>query len=235
VKYRLVTPTYKRPHRIVKHPLLEHLHVLIDREQVSEYREAFDRAGRWPLEIVEHSEKGLPATRNAGMELFTPDLDFLFMTDDDIDGVWTTATKEFTDDPSMMLALLEQLARMALDSGVWMFGYPPQPMYLLATSVPFSWRHFVSGHACGYTRKLEFDLNITSVDDRDMFLQCIEGARIVLRDNRYYWVHDQKTEGGLKEVRDAAGEPYKPFVDLLRAKWGPAVVRPGVDHWGLHI
>jgi len=230
MKFTLFIPSLGRPNVLAVNPLLEHAIVLLAEEQLPEYEAAFHVVGRRPKDIVLGNGFGVAKARNRIMEQWA-DEDFIAMVDDDTFGIMRLMryVPDKVTDPEHMLDVLANTGRLALDCGSTVFGYAltPRPMERQAYK-PFSFRGRLDEAACGITdRTFRFDESLKVSTDIDATFESIRRSRLCLVDNRYSWLHERWSRGGLSADRTA--EVTRGAIRYLQAKWGKGMVelKPG--------
>lgn len=235
--WKIAIPSYLRAELASEHFLLPYAHLVIDAEQEDDYREAFARAGRFPLAVVTHKAKGIGATRNVILDqVVEPSDRWVVMLDDDVSAVQTLMrhTARNHVDPAFALAVLEATGTMAEDMGIGMYSYSRGARVSgwenRSALQPFQLRRTLDMAACGILDKdLRFGegVHYDTLEDTDYGLRQLTEHRIGLWDNRYHWKCESWTVGGVGAYR--SGDAEREGMKHLQHVWGAHVVRPRAD------
>lgn len=122
-------------------------------------------------------------------------------------------------DPEYICAIIEHGGQMALDAGAGMFGFAATPRpHERSTIDPLKMRTWVGG-ACGIVdRRIRFDEALVVAEDIDASFQSVALTHLCIRDERWGFIHDRWTAGGLSGRRTT--ENIAASYARLRRKWG---------------
>ena len=151
------------------------------------------------------------------------------MADDDIQCVYSIVGfyKERLDDPHAAQAILERTAILAEDAGVAVVGFNQAwDVRKYNPFKPFGFSSWVGGVIGIIGRDLRYDTGLLLRADIDYCLQSLLRHRIILVEQRYWFVHMRfGGSGGNAALRSE--ERHKKEILYLRRKWGRYVaVRP---------
>jgi hypothetical protein len=150
----------------------------------------------------------------------------LVMVDDDVRrfGYWEHGVRRFFA-PDEVLEFIERAFVMADDMNVPVWGVNPmsdkrgygemRPFSFLAPITgPFTAHRLDHGIRC--------DPKMGTKEDYDFWLQVINRYRMTLRFNKYHWVKDEQSHGGLYTTRTMDRE--RADADAITRKWGARVI-----------
>lgn len=225
MKMTVFIPSLGWPVECATNPLLPYSTVVLAGEEVEKYEAEFEKRGVRPQRIITGNGFGLPHARNLCLQHWD-DEDVQVQVDDD-----TTAARrmmrfgpEYITDGAHLMDILASTARLALDMRSTIFGYLTNPVPMQRNAYkPFDLRGRVDSsiHGC-IDPTFSWDEHLIVSSDIDATLESIRRSRLALVDNRYGWLHERWTRGGLAKFRSS--DTAEKSLRYLEQKWGRGVI-----------
>ncbi len=152
----------------------------------------------------------------------------MVITDDDLQGVYYwEGNKRNLMDADRLLAVVEKFTIMAMEIGAYLWGFNlNQDKQVYREGSPFATVSSILGPFTAHLKGTEvrYDERFLLKEDYDLFLQHMARYRITLKVQKYFYICKQSEQiGGCATQRNLKKE--KEQFELLRAKWGPEIVR----------
>lgn len=181
--------------------------------------------------VKSHSKIGMGAIRKQ-MLLENLGEDFVFMLDDDVEGIEYKFTGRFSVDtivdPYHVAEIIQNLYQASLDLETPLFGFMSAPTPFLYTQMDMV--HFSGMIAAGIgiipklLGDIMFDERLVVNEDQDFCLQCKFYKRYFFMDNRYNFRYGKTwtAKGGCSTLRN--NETMEKCREILQTKYGQRVV-----------